>query len=293
MTTTENNNTLIQDDLGKTDWKAKYEALVEEKLVLEEKSKSLDKLVEKLDEGVRCPVCLEVPTSSPIYSCSRGHLLCSTCFRGHYSTCPCCRTRMFTNVSLLATIVIENIERACKFDFQGCRVRLMAGELEEHARKCQFRLVSCPSHLCKKEVPFSYVVDHLLTECDHSFAKDRAGEFQNVDKSSCTISLIAQREDLATGLCDVTTISWQGKFFFLNDTATLDNLHRNIYVQMLASKEECKKYKVTVSVEDKMGEHFMRCNYVQPTPKGARYKKDFLIFFRLPKISFSISYKYF
>ena len=74
------------------------------------------------------------------------------------------------------------------------------------------------------------------------------------------LSLIAQREDLATGLCDVTTITWQGKFFFLNDTATLDSLHRNIYVQMLAPKEECKKYTVTVSLEDKMGVHFLRCS---------------------------------
>ena len=259
-----NNNkscTFGQDDQDdKTDWKGKYEALLKEKLVLEEKSKSMDELVEKLEEGVRCPVCLEVPTSSPIYSCSRGHLLCSTCYRGHYSTCPCCRTRMFTNVSLLASLVIENIERACQYDRQGCTVRLMAGELEKHVRTCEFRSVSCPSHLCKKEVPLSHVVDHLLTECEHSFARDRDGEFQNVDASSCNLSLIAQREDLATGLCDVTTITWQGKFFFLNDTATVDSLHRNIYVQMLASKEECKKYTVTVSLEDKMGQHFLRCS---------------------------------
>ena len=260
-----NNNTSCakgQEVLGKTDWKAKYEALLEEKQALEDKSKSMDKLVEKLEEGVRCPVCLEVPSSSPVYACSRGHLLCSTCYRGHYSTCPCCRTRMFSNISLLASIVIENVERACKYDLQGCKVRLMAGRLEEHSRACEFRLVSCPSHLCKKELPFSHVVDHLLAECEHSFAKDRAGELQKVEKSSCNLSLVAQHEDLATGLCDVTTIQWRGKFFFLNDTAPLDGLHthRNIYVQMLATEEECKKYKVTLSLEDKMGEHFLRYN---------------------------------
>ena len=80
--TNHNNNkscTLGQD--GKTDWKAKYEALLEEKLAAEEKSKSTDKLLEKLEEGIRCPVCLEVPSSSPVYTCSRGHLLCSACYR--------------------------------------------------------------------------------------------------------------------------------------------------------------------------------------------------------------------
>ena len=167
---------------------------------------------------------------------------------------------MFTNVSLLASILVENMERACKYDLQGCKVRLLGGKLEEHSRTCEFRLVSCPSHLCKKQLAFSHVIDHLLAECEHSFAKED-GSLQTVDKSYCiTLSLIAQSKDLAIGLCDVTTIQWQGKFFFLNDTATLNSphTHRNIYVQMLASKEECKKYKVTVSLEDKEGDHFLR-----------------------------------
>ena len=55
MTITANNNnkscTLGQDGPGKVDWKEKYEALMEEKLALEEKSKSLDNLVEKLEEA--------------------------------------------------------------------------------------------------------------------------------------------------------------------------------------------------------------------------------------------------
>ena len=269
MTITANNNnkscTLGQDGPGKVDWKEKYEALMEEKLALEEKSKSLDNLVEKLEEGVRCPVCLEMPTSSPVFMCPRGHLLCSICYKGPYSTCPLCRCRMFSNVSLLATVVVDNIERGCKYASEGCKVTLMAGEVEEHAKVCDFRLLSCPSFLCKKEVPFVNVVDHVLTECEHSFAKERGGEFQSAEKSSsCTISLIAQNEDLATGLCDAQTINWRGKFFFLNDTATVDSLHRNIYVQMLATKEECKKYKVTISLEDKMGETLLR--YVTDCP---------------------------
>ena len=149
---------------------------MEKKLALEEKSKSL---VEKLEEGVRCPVCLEMPTSSPVFMCPRGHLLCSICYKGPYSTCPLCRCRMFSNVSLLATLVVDNIERGCKYASEGCKVTLVAGEVEEHAKVCDFRLLSCPSFLCKKEVPFVIVVDHVLTECEHSFAKDR-GESSNM-----------------------------------------------------------------------------------------------------------------
>ena len=117
--------------------------LEERVLVLEKQSKENmemkrknEALVDLLEERVKCPVCLEVPTSSPMYSCSNGHLVCASCYHGTYSDCSMCRTRMFKNVSLLAKTVLENIEHRCRFDTEGCKVRTPLVDVENHKKIC-------------------------------------------------------------------------------------------------------------------------------------------------------------
>ena len=46
---------------------------------LETSQRALKTLTEQLEERIKCPVCLEVPTSGPVYSCPQGHLVCSAC----------------------------------------------------------------------------------------------------------------------------------------------------------------------------------------------------------------------
>ena len=206
------------------DWKSKYEALLKENagsketrklleeqleektnslVILEEKNCSLkkqleektwkfDKLVDKLEERVRCPVCLEVPTSGPMYSCANGHLVCATCYQGSLSDCSLCRTRMDKTVSLLASTVIENIEHKCKFETDGCQKKTPLAGIEEHRKSCSFRPVDCPSHLCKKKVPLEHVVEHILNQCKHSFAK------QDVTNSSIVQHFNFQAKSLAS-----------------------------------------------------------------------------------------------
>ena len=36
---------------------------------------------ESLKEDLECPVCMEVPTSLPIYQCLKGHIICNSCYR--------------------------------------------------------------------------------------------------------------------------------------------------------------------------------------------------------------------
>ena len=136
---------------GQEGWKSKYEALLKENIDMKETRKLFE---EQLEERVRCPVCLEVPTSSPMYSCANGHLVCATCYQGSISNCSLCRTRMNKTISLLATAVIENIEHRCKFETEGCKVKTLVTQVEGHKKSCSFRPVECPSHLCKNNVPY-------------------------------------------------------------------------------------------------------------------------------------------
>ena len=136
---------------------------------LETSQKALKTLTEQLEERIKCPVCLEVPTSGPVYSCPQGHLVCSACYQGPNSNCPICRTRMAKTISLLATTVIENIEHSCKFEEEGCKERSFVDKVEEHRRQCPFRPVRCPeTKICNKEVPLAHLVEHVLNSCQEA-----------------------------------------------------------------------------------------------------------------------------
>ena len=46
--------------------------------------------IEGLRNILECPVCLSPPTSTPIYRCDNGHILCNLC-RDKVKICPECR----------------------------------------------------------------------------------------------------------------------------------------------------------------------------------------------------------
>ena len=213
---------------------------------LTEKTARFDELVHKLEERVRCPVCLEVPTSGPMYSCANGHLVCAPCYQGSSSDCSLCRTRMNKTVSLLATTVIENIEHKCKFETDGCEEKTPLAGIEEHRKTCSLRPVDCPSHLCKEKVPFEHVVAHILNNCKHSFGKE------DVRNSSIDQGFFFPANKLASTTYSVKPFKWNGKFFFLNMKIENEH-HRNFYMQMLGTEEECKNYTVEISLKAKTG----------------------------------------
>ena len=211
---------------------------------LETSQKALKTLTEQLEERIKCPVCLEVPTSGPVYSCPQGHLVCSTCYQGPNSNCPICRTRMAKTISLLATTVIENIEHRCKFEEEGCKERSFVGKVEEHRRQCPFRPVRCPeTKICNKEVPLARLVDHVLNSCQEALFKRSCVHVEG--------STYARRyvDDTHKTLLDI--FSWDDRFFFLCQRT--EKVYRSLYVQMLGTEEECKLYNVSIALVDTTG----------------------------------------
>ena len=105
----------------------------------------------ELEEMVRCAACSKVSSTSPIFNCPTGHLLCSSCYRGSSSCCPRCKRRMGKTVSLLAEAVIGSLKLACCKN-PGCGARLRLGEMEEHKLVCAFRMIACPVSLCATSI---------------------------------------------------------------------------------------------------------------------------------------------
>ena len=73
----------------------------------------------KFNESLlECGVCLEVPSSSPIYQCRNGHLYCKEC-HPKLQECPVCRQGRFQlgNVRcLIAQKILENSKETHNHD---------------------------------------------------------------------------------------------------------------------------------------------------------------------------------
>ena len=74
-------------------------------------------VVEKMKEKVECPVCMEMPRKGPVPMCTNGHFICTPCLDkrkqdGKYE-CATCKVGMGGIKSLLATVVLENVEHQC------------------------------------------------------------------------------------------------------------------------------------------------------------------------------------
>ena len=80
--------------------------------------KELEAVESKLTEGLECPVCWEVATEGVLHCCPNGHLVCESCHQEMTqktnALCPSCRIPIGSSVSLLATVVQQNIQEASK-----------------------------------------------------------------------------------------------------------------------------------------------------------------------------------
>ena len=114
------------------------------------KRMTLEDLEADLSKILECPVCLSVPRSGPIPSCSSGHIVCSTC-RENLSDCPVCRKPLLdNNVNSLAASLIEKVKHKCKYNDSGCEETDFLMHLENHEKKCPERIITCPYLGCRR-----------------------------------------------------------------------------------------------------------------------------------------------
>lgn len=107
-----------------------------------------------LSEALECPVCLEVPKSSPVYQCqANGHVVCRACIPHLKEVCPVCRQRGFTRCLSAEKLIAawQNLSN------QPLALRQISSQ---PGRERSTRLVFCPVAGCETVVP----VDQLETQ---------------------------------------------------------------------------------------------------------------------------------
>ena len=147
----------------------------QEKQVLQKELNNFKNVVETMKGKVECPVCMEIPKRGPVPMCCNGHFICSPCLdkrkRDSKYECVTCKVGMGGSMgdikSLLATVVLENVEHQC--DLSGCSQMVHYREYKKHQEQCEHRMVICPGYRCSKLVPFKDIPYHILAcpgKCD-------------------------------------------------------------------------------------------------------------------------------
>lgn len=110
-----------------------------------------EKLEERLWSVLCCAVCLELPLTT-IYQCSKGHLICISCFhhlmadsklKEENATCATCRC-IINRDSVYRNLAVEKAIRELPANCQHCNKMLTRMQLYGHENdECEERPVSC------------------------------------------------------------------------------------------------------------------------------------------------------
>jgi len=215
-------------------------------LTMEKKYADLTTL---LRSSLECPVCLEVPISGPFPQCKNGHLVCAKCKR---SECPICRVGLFDEKSLLAVKILDNIEHICSQE--GCNKLFSLDNLEKHMKVCSYRKIKCPapSKDCGVEVPFCYLLDHILTECNGSFNKCYGGEVVMLETMPFVETFSSKLSD-GDSVVKGCAYQWQERLFYT--TAEIGDLFSAFNIFNLGEKSECDDVTVEITLTDNSEEN--------------------------------------
>lgn len=123
-----------------------------------------------------CPVCLNIPTSTPIYQCvSNGHVVCKNCILQLNNKCPICRQSTGFSRCLIAEKLLfeylkfndnlpkENIVKTkfcCTYRIYGCS----QFSSYDHELYCPYRLIYCPDLICHKRLSLNSLIDEHCQE---------------------------------------------------------------------------------------------------------------------------------
>ncbi|KAM0879848.1 hypothetical protein ACQ4PT_033961 [Festuca glaucescens] len=110
-----------------------------------------------------CPVCFH-PLCPPVFQCTVGHTICSSCHDKLPDKCYFCSLPTVYNRCLMVEHVIESIKVACSNANHGCIARTTYYQKEEHAQGCPHAPCFCPEAGCSFSGPTMMLLDHFSSK---------------------------------------------------------------------------------------------------------------------------------
>ena len=240
------------------------------------------KLMSEMKANMECPVCLILPREGPVPCCPRGHLLCRSCLDKMLpkvdgkKECPTCREPMGEGKSLLAKMLIENMEHEC--DLDGCKEVLPFNEHEQHKKVCAFRPVICPGNNppCKAMVPFCEVEKHA------EICPEIAHWSPVLGKTHTGLSLPQDRLNDQNVTWNTFQFNIDGEVFFLRSRKEVNNFVFELV--MKGDEADCKRFTATIAILDSNWEP----SYISisnPRPLGISNDEDSCLSVRMKSLA--------
>ena len=107
-----------------------------------------------MEKILECPICLEIPKSTPIYQCETGHIYCKSCNQ-NISKCSFCRSKTIKIRALVAEQIIANL--FAKEYCDTCESMVFVKDLNKHGLDCN--LVQCI--LCHQKVKIKQLLSNF------------------------------------------------------------------------------------------------------------------------------------
>ena len=153
---------------------------------------NLDDLRGSLMKELECPVCLEVPETTPIFQCSQGHIHCNAC-HPKLNNCPICRSPIqMDSRNVVAEKMHEKLLQSCHHE--NCSVRLV--NIKEHESQCDMTLVECS--YCQNNVTIRGLDFHEEIECEHRRIK--------CPNTGCPLEIVAKESQEHEQQCEYRQI---------------------------------------------------------------------------------------
>lgn len=114
-------------------------------------------------DALDCPVCFH-PLRPPIYQCSVGHFICSSCRpKLVRNKCHLCSAETTFKRCLGMERLMESVTVPCSNAKYGCAEKLTYYQKEGHEKECQNAPCFCPESNCGFAGPTAALLDHFTS----------------------------------------------------------------------------------------------------------------------------------
>ena len=211
-------------------------------------------VLEEIQEGLECVICMTIPKQDPVYQCDNGHIICRSC-QYKATGCPRCGVKIGNTRCIAAENILAKCPKSCANNKYGCTIRLGKLSLEKHEEVCRYKPVHCPATTCNDLIAVEDVTKHMDGVHDvYQVSSKSTGAFWHSFEATyqkVTKQIKNQTStEFTPGRCSI-----DGRTFFLmcwRSYGSQGNWHAWVYIlgSSEEKKKEEKKYKFKVAIDN-------------------------------------------
>ena len=180
-----------------------------------------DRFQQAVSQYFKCVICRNV-LRDPVTCRDHQHLFCRACINTHlanFERCPSCNQELCVHTLREAPRVVKNVlselKIRCDFYERGCIKFVELGDLEKHAKECEFGPAICSNQGCYLDVNRRDLMYHERAVCERRRVEchNCVGLRQEMGTMKQTLTEMNEKLDMAAGneemKCDLKEMAKQ------------------------------------------------------------------------------------